>query len=35
MAPYDPFQSMSEAILHAQAVVKGSFELETGDEGDA
>ena len=35
MAPYNPFQSVSEAILHAQAAVKGSFVLESGDEGGA
>ena len=35
MAPYNSYQSVSKAILHAQAAVKGSFELETGDEGSA
>ena len=32
MAPYEPFALVSEAILHAQPVVKGGFEQETGDE---
>ena len=35
MAPYNPFQSVSEAILHAQAAVKGGFVLESGNEGTA
>ena len=35
MAPYNPFQSVSKAIIHVQAAVKGSFVLESGDEGVA
>ena len=35
MAPYDSFQSVYEAILNAQAVIKWGFELETSDEGGA
>ena len=27
MAPYEPFASVLEAILHAQVVVKGGWEL--------
>ena len=33
MAPYQPFASLSEAILKALAVVKEGFELDTGENG--
>ena len=33
MAPYQPFESLSETILKAKTAVKGSFELSTGEEG--
>ena len=35
MAPYNPFQSVSKAILLVQAATKGGFVLESGDEGGA
>ena len=35
MAPYNPFQSVFKAILHAHTEVKRSFKLETGDKGHA